>query len=187
MSELKDFYKKEIIEKLKKEFNITNDMAIPALKKITVNAGIGSEFKTNSGVAEEMVDTLGKITGQKPIVVNSRIAISNFKLREGTPNGIKVTLRGERMWDFYSKLVNATLPRIKDFRGVSRKSFDTKGNYSMGIKEHTIFPEIDTSTFVKIRPIQVVINTSAQNNEQALRLLELLGMPFERLKGKAQK
>jgi large subunit ribosomal protein L5 len=182
MSELKDFYKKEIIEKLSKEFGITNPMAVPTLSKIVVNAGIGSEYKNNTNVVEEMTETLQVITGQKPVTINSRAAISNFKLREGTPNGLKVTLRGERMWDFFSKLVNTTLPRIKDFRGVSRNSFDTRGGYTMGIPEHTIFPEIDTSTFVKIRPIQIVINTTATNNEEAVRLLELLGMPFKRNK-----
>ncbi|MEP7103709.1 MAG: 50S ribosomal protein L5 [Candidatus Dojkabacteria bacterium] len=182
MSELREKYKKEIEKKLEEEFGIKNIFAVPTLKKIVVNAGIGSEYKTNTSVVDEMVTTMEAITGQKPVIINSKTAISNFKLRENTPNGVKVTLRGDRMWDFFSKLVNTTLPRIKDFRGVSRKSLDGKGSYTMGIREHTIFPEIDTSTFVKIRSIQVVINTSAKNNEQTIRLLELLGMPFERLK-----
>lgn len=182
MSALKEFYKKEVVAKLEKDLNIKNPMAVPTLSKIIVNAGIGSEFKTNTSVVEEMTETLKLITGQSPLVINSRAAISNFKLREGTPNGLKVTLRGDRMWDFFSKLVNNTLPRIKDFRGISRKSFDNKGSYTLGIVEHTIFPEIDTSTFVKIRPIQIVINTTAKNNTDAIRLLELLGMPFKREK-----
>jgi large subunit ribosomal protein L5 len=183
MSDLKTKYQKEIAKKMQEEFGIKNVMAIPTLQKIVVNAGIGSEFKTNTAVVDEMTATIAQITGQKPVVVNSGEAISNFKLRENTPNGIKVTLRGEKMWSFFDKLVNVTLPRIKDFRGVSGKSFDSKGGYSLGIKEHTIFPEIDTSTFVKIRSLQVVINTTAPDKDQAYKLLELLGMPFERKRG----
>lgn len=168
--------------KLEEEFGIKNAMAVPTLKKIVVNAGIGNEYKNNTGIVEEMSQVLAQITGQRPSVINSKLAISNFKLREGTPNGLKVTLRGDRMWDFLSKVVNVTLPRIKDFRGVSRKSFDKRGNYTLGIREHTIFPEIDTSTLVKIRSLQIVIDTTAENDEQGARLLELLGMPFERRK-----
>lgn len=179
-SELYKKYKKEVLPKLKEEFNISNDMQVPTIKKIVVNAGIGSEFKNNSGIVEEMKSILMEITGQTPIVINSKLAISNFKLREGTPNGMKVTLRGDRMWDFLSKVINVSLPRIKDFRGVSKKSFDPKGNYTLGIKEHTIFPEVDTSTLVKVRPLQIVINSTANSKDQGLRLLELLGMPFER-------
>jgi large subunit ribosomal protein L5 len=186
MTELQTKYLKEIKPKLMQDFDIKNTMAVPTLKKIVVNAGIGKEYQHNSNVVQEMSDTLALITGQKPVVVNSKLAISNFKLRAGTPNGLKVTLRGDRMWDFLYKLVGVTLPRIKDFRGVSRKAFDRRGNYSLGIKDHTIFPEIDTSTLVKIRSLQVVIETTAKDNEQGLALLEQLGMPFERLKGKAK-
>ena len=182
-AELYKKYKKEVLPKLKEEFGMTNEMAVPTLEKIVVNAGIGNEFKNNTGIVDEMNAILAQVTGQKAVVINSKLAISNFKLREGTPNGMKVTLRGDRMWDFLSKVVNVTIPRIKDFRGVSRKSFDRKGNYSLGIREHTIFPEVDTSTLVKIRPLQIVINTTANNDEQGMRLLELLGMPFERAKG----
>lgn len=184
MTELQQKYQKEIKKKLKEKFDVKNDMAVPTLKKIVVNAGIGKEYQNNTAVVDEMTETLGQITGQKPIVVNSKVAISNFKLREGTPNGLKVTLRGDRMWDFFYKLVSVTLPRIKDFRGVSRKAFDDHGNYSMGIKDHTIFPEIDTSTLVKIRSLQVVIGTTAKNNEEGMALLEMLGMPFEKGKNK---
>jgi large subunit ribosomal protein L5 len=173
-------YKNEILPKLKEEFGIVNDMAVPTIQKIVVNAGIGKEYTHSTAIVDEMSDILGKITGQKPLVIKSKAAISNFKLREGTPNGLKVTLRGDRMWDFLSKTINVTLPRIKDFRGVSSKSFDAKGNYTLGIKEHTIFPEIDTSTLSKIRSLQIVINTTADNNSTGKRLLELLGMPFER-------
>jgi len=180
MTVLQERYKKEVKPKLKEMFNIKNDMAVPTLEKIVVNAGIGNEFKNNSIVVEEMTTTIGEITGQKPVVINSKLAISNFKLREGTPNGLKTTLRGDRMWDFFYKLVGVTLPRIKDFRGLSRKSFDRKGNYTLGIKDHTIFPEIDTSTLQKIRSLQVVITTTAGTDEKGLALLEMLGMPFER-------
>lgn len=180
MERLKSIYTKEIRKKLKEEFGIKNEMDIPNLVKVVVNAGIGSEYKNNTAIVDEMTAVLANITGQKPVVINSKEAISNFKLREGTPNGLKVTLRGEKMWSFFDKLVNTALPRIKDFRGVSKRSFDTVGNYTMGIKDHTIFPEIDTSTFVRSRTLQVVVNTSAKDRDQALKLLELLGMPFEK-------
>ena len=150
------------------------------MKKIIVNAGIGSEFKNNTIVVDEMTNAIAQITGQKPVVINSKLAISNFKLRENTPNGLKVTLRGDKMWNFYFKLVGVTLPRIKDFRGVPRKSFDRKGNYTLGLKDHTIFPEIDTSTLQKIRSLQIVVDTTAKNDEEGLKLLEMLGMPFEK-------
>jgi len=180
MTVLKEKYTKEIKAKLKEAFNIKNDMAVPTLKKIIVNAGIGSEFKNNTIVVDEMTNTIAQITGQKPVVINSKLAISNFKLRENTPNGLKVTLRGDKMWNFYFKLVGVTLPRIKDFRGVPRKSFDRKGNYTLGLKDHTIFPEIDTSTLQKIRSLQIVVDTTAKNDEEGLKLLEMLGMPFEK-------
>lgn len=186
MTELEKVYNEKIKPELKKQFEIKNDMAVPTLEKIVVNAGIGKEYNTNTAVVDEMKGVLAEITGQAPVVVMSKLAISNFKLREGTPNGIKVTLRGDRMWDFYYKLVNVTLPRVKDFRGVSRKSFDKKGNYTLGIREHTIFPEIDTSTLAKIRSLQVVVNTTAENNEQGEALLEMLGMPFEKKKERKQ-
>lgn len=184
MNALQEKYKKEIRKKLKTEFGIKNEMAVPAILKIVVNAGIGNEYKNNTNVTEEMAQVISQITGQKPVVINSKLAISNFKLREGTPNGLKVTLRKDRMWDFLYKLVSVALPRIKDFRGVSRKSFDGKGSYTLGIKEHTIFPEIDTSTFSKIRSLQVVVVTNAKTDEIGEALLENLGMPFERKKVK---
>ena len=184
MTELETKYNKEVKPKLMQDFDIKNTMAVPTLTKIVVNAGIGKEYQNNTNVVDEMSETLAQITGQKPVTVNSKVAISNFRLREGTPNGLKVTLRGDRMWDFLYKVIGVTLPRIKDFRGVSRKAFDRRGNYSLGIKDHTIFPEIDTSTLVKIRSLQIVINTTATNNEQGLALLEGLGMPFERAKNK---
>lgn len=182
MNQLEEKYKKEILPKLKKQFNIENDLAVAGLDKIIVNAGIGSEYKNNSSVVEEMVDTIAQITGQRPVITYSKEAISNFKLREGMPNGIKVTLRGEMMWNFLNKLVNIALPRVKDFRGISAKSFDPEGNYTLGIKEHTIFPEIDTSQLVRIRSMQVVIVTNTKDKDQSYELLKELGMPFRKSK-----
>lgn len=180
MTELQTKYQKEIMPKLKEKFSIDNVMAIPNVEKIVINAGIGKEYKDNTNVVDEMSEVLRQVTGQKPVVVNSKVAISNFKLREGTPNGLKVTLRKDKMWDFLSKLVNVTLPRIKDFRGVSVKAFDGKGNYTLGIKDHTIFPEIDTTKLSRIRSLQVVIVTTSGSDEKGRELLTLLGMPFEK-------
>ena len=179
---LKQKYEQEIRSKLMQELGITNVMAAPTLTKIVVNVGIGKEALTNAAAAQEMAADIATITGQKPVVTKSKKAISNFKLRQGMDNGIKVTLRKDRMWDFYDKLVNVVLPRGKDFRGVPRKAFDKHGNYALGIKEHTVFPEIDTSKMVKIRPLQVIVCTSAGNDEAAELLLEKLGMPFKKEK-----
>ncbi len=180
MDQLKEKYQKEVKKVLKKKFDIKNDMAVPNLEKIVVNAGIGNEYKNNSSVVEEMVETIAQITGQKPIITYSKVAISNFKLREGMPNGIKVTLRGEMMWNFLNKLINIALPRVKDFRGIPNNSFDPEGNYTLGIQEHTIFPEIDTSKLAKIRSLQVVIVTNTKEKEQSYQLLKELGMPFKK-------
>jgi large subunit ribosomal protein L5 len=180
MIELETKFKKEILPELKKKFGIKNDMAVPTLDKIVVNAGIGSEYKNNSSVVEEMSEVIAQITGQKPIVTYSKVAISNFKLRENMPNGIKVTLRGDMMWNFLYKLINITLPRIKDFRGVPMNSFDQNGNYTLGIREHVVFPEIDTSVLSKIRSLQVVVVTTAKDKEQSIELLKQLGMPFKK-------
>jgi len=177
---LKQKYENEIRSQLMKELNIENVMAAPTLTKIVVNVGIGKEALTNAGAVQEMAADIALITGQKPVITKSAKAISNFKLRENMDNGIKVTLRKDRMWDFYDKLVNVVLPRVKDFRGVPRKAFDTRGNYALGIREHTVFPEIDTSKMVKIRPMQIIICTSGANNEQGELLLEKLGMPFKK-------
>lgn len=179
MVDLKKQYKEEVRAELKKKFNITNEMAVPKIEKIIVNSGIGSAYSKDSKVVGEITDIIAQITGQAPVVTNAKISVSNFKLREGMPNGVKVTLRNEKMWDFLSKLIHITLPRVKDFRGIFEKAFDRKGNYTLGIKEHTIFPEIDTSIMSKIRPLQVVIVTSAPNDEQAYELLAGLGMPFK--------
>lgn len=177
---LKQKYEQEIKKELIQELGIKNPMSVPGLVKIVVNAGVGKEFTANSNVAEEYAQDLSLITGQKPVVTKSKKAVSNFKLREGTDNGLKVTLRGDRMWEFLYKLTNVVLPRVKDFRGLSDKSFDKRGNYALGIKEHTVFPEIDTSKLVKIRTLQVIICTSAQNDADAKLLLQKLGVPFNK-------
>lgn len=180
MNPLKEKYEKEIKAKLKKDLAIENDSRIPTVEKIIVNSGIGKEFRVNKGIVEEMTEIIETITGQKPVVVDSKEAISNFKLRENTPNGVKVTLRKEKMWDFLYKLINFTLPRVKDFRGVPRKSFDGRGNYSLGFDDHTVFPEIDPNAYAKLRTLQVVIVTSAEDDASGITLLEALGMPFKK-------
>lgn len=180
MTELEKKYKEEIKAKLKKELGLDNDMEVPTLKKIVVNAGIGSEYKSNSKVAEEMREIITQITGQHAVITLSKEAIANFKLRENQPNGVMVTLRKDKMWNFLYKLVNIALPRVKDFRGISDKSFDSRGGYTLGIREHTIFPEIDPAKMTKIRPLQVVISTSGRNTEETKALLTELGMPFKK-------
>lgn len=180
MTELETKYNEEFKAKLKKELGIENDMRVPTLTKVIVNAGIGKEYRTNSKVVEEMQEIIAQITGQAPVVTKAKDSIANFKLREDMPNGVKVTLRGDKMWNFYNKLVNIALPRVKDFRGVSDKSFDNKGGYSLGIKEHTIFPEIDPNKLTRIRSLQVVVVTTAETNDEARALLKMLGMPFRK-------
>lgn len=180
MTNLQKKYIEEIAPKLKEELNLTNIHQIPNISKIVVNAGIGKEYKTHTGVVEEMVESIALITGQKPVVTNARESISNFKLREGMPNGVKVTLRKDLMWNFLDRLINVALPRIKDFRGVPRTSFDGRGNYTLGIREHTIFPEIDTTKSLKIRSMQVVIETTSKDNLGAEKLLTMLGVPFKK-------
>lgn len=181
-SELQVKFETEIKKDLKKELKIENDMAVPTLEKVVVNVGIGSEYKNNSNVVEEMSEIIAQITGQKPVVTLSKKAIANFKLRQGMPNGLKVTLRKDRAWDFLYKLINVALPRVKDFRGVSDKSFDGNGNYTLGIEEYTIFPEIDATKLQKIRSLQVVIGTTATSDEAGKLFLEKLGMPFKKRK-----
>lgn len=177
---LKTKYIETIKSELMKELGLTNTMQAPTLSKVVVNVGIGKEANTNSSAVAEMVEDIMTITGQKPIVTKSKLAISNFKLRENMDNGIKVTIRGDRMWDFVDKLISVVLPRIKDFRGVSATAFDGNGNYALGIREHTVFPEIDTAKLGKIRSMQVIINTTATNDEAAYKLLEKFGMPFKK-------
>lgn len=177
---LKTKYLETIKSELMTELGMTNTMAVPTISKVVINVGMGKEATSNSNAVAEMVEDITLIAGQKPIVTKSKLAISNFKLRENMDNGIKVTLRGDRMWDFTDKLISIVLPRIKDFRGVSATAFDGHGNYALGIKEHTVFPEIDTSKLGKIRSMQVIICTTAATDEQAYKLLEKFGMPFKK-------
>ena len=177
MSRLREEYKNKIMKELLKEEGFSNVMAVPTLKKIVLNVGV-SEATTNSEVIEEMVGILTQISGQKPIVTKAKKAISSFKVREGMDLGVAVTLRGERMWDFFDKLVNVVFPRTKDFRGLSVTSFDGAGNYSIGIEDHTVFPEIDANNVRKIRSLQVTIVTTAKEDKSAKMFLDKFGFPF---------
>lgn len=176
---LAERYRKEIVPELVKSLALSNVMQAPAIKKIVVNVGVG-EALDNSKALDGAVEDMTIIAGQKPVVTKARKSIANFKLREGRSIGVKVTLRGERMWSFYDRLVNVALPRTRDFRGVSPNSFDGRGNYTLGIREQLIFPEIVFDKIDKIRGFEVTIVTSAPSDEHGRKLLELLGMPFRR-------
>ena len=167
----------EIMEKLRNEFEYANVMQIPRLLKVTLNMGLG-EAVQNAATLENGVAELTNIAGQKPVITRARKSIANFKLREGMPIGAMVTLRGARMWDFMDRLVNVALPRVRDFRGLSPKSFDGRGNFSLGIREQLIFPEIDIDKVERARGIGVVLNTSANTDEEGRALLRELGVPF---------
>lgn len=177
---LKIKYEKEVLPELQKTLGIKNKMAVPNLTKIIINSGLG-EAKTDNTAIEEMVRDIALISGQKPMITKSKKAISNFKIRKGMDIGVKVTLRKDMMWYFLDRLVSVALPRVKDFRGVPVNAFDGQGNYALGLKEHTIFPEVDGTKVSKLRGLQVIICTSADNNEQAKSLLSLLGMPFQKV------
>ncbi|MCA9380020.1 50S ribosomal protein L5 [Candidatus Dojkabacteria bacterium] len=177
---LKIKYEKEVLPELQKSLGIKNKMAVPNLTKIIINSGIG-EAKTDNTAIEEMVRDIALISGQKPMITKTKKAISNFKIRKGMDIGVKVTLRKDMMWYFLDRLVSVALPRVKDFRGIPVNAFDGQGNYALGLKEHTIFPEVDATKVSKIRGLQVIICTSADNNEQAKSLLSLLGMPFQKV------
>ncbi|MCA9376677.1 50S ribosomal protein L5 [Candidatus Nomurabacteria bacterium] len=179
MARLKEIYEKEIKVELLKEGGYRNVMEVPTLRKIVVNSGVG-EATTNSSAIEEVVEIIELITGQKAVVSKSKKAVSTFKLREGMDIGVYTTLRGEKMWEFFDKLVNVVFPRTKDFRGVSYKAFDGSGNYSLGIEEHTVFPEIDPNKVQKLRSLQVTIVTSAQDDKDAKLLLDKFGFPFKK-------
>ena len=176
---MKERYQSEAAPALKKDFDLGNAMQIPRIAKVVVNIGVG-EAMENAKALDAAVEDMGQITGQKPVVTKARKSIANFKLREGHAIGVRVTLRGERMWSFLDRLVNVALPRTRDFRGVSPNSFDGRGNYTLGIREQIIFPEIQYEKIDKIRGFEVTIVTTAPNDEQARRLLQLLGMPFAR-------
>lgn len=177
MSRLKEKYTNEVVDKLIEKFKYTNIMQVPKIEKIVINMGVG-EAKDNSKILEAVVNDLQLISGQKPVVCRAKKSISNFKLRENMPIGCKVTLRKNRMYDFMDKLFNVALPRVRDFRGVSEKSFDGRGNYTLGVKEHLIFPEIEYDKIDKVRGLEVVFVTTAKTDEEARELLRFLGMPF---------
>ena len=174
---LKERYTKEIAPAISKEFGITNPMAIPRLEKIVINMGMG-EAIANAKVLDTATDELRAITGQKPVITKAKKSIASFKLRQGMPIGAMVTLRGDRMYEFLDRLVSIALPRVRDFRGVSPKAFDGRGNYTLGIREQLIFPEIDFNKVDKTRGMNISIVTTARNDEQARALLRSLGMPF---------
>ena len=174
---LKDRYQKEIAPSLSKEFTIENPMAVPKLEKIVINMGMG-EAIANSKVLDTASDELRSIAGQKPVITKAKKSIASFKLRQGMPIGVMVTLRGDRMYEFLDRLITVALPRVRDFRGVSPRAFDGRGNYTLGIREQLIFPEIDFNKVDKTRGMNISIVTTARNDEQARALLKGLGMPF---------
>ncbi len=178
MSRLKERYTKEIAPKLMKEFGYTNPMQVPRLKKLLINMGLGEAIQ-NVKVLDSAMEELRAITGQKPVATKAKKSIANFKLRKGMSIGCMVTLRKERMYEFFDRLVNVALPRVRDFKGVSGKSFDGRGNYSLGIREQIIFPEIDYDKIDKIKGLNINVVTTARTDEEGKALLRLLGMPFK--------
>jgi len=177
MNRLHQRYREEVVPALRKQFGYDNPMQVPRLSKIVVNVGLGEALQ-NAKAIDATVGDIAMITGQKPIVTRARRSISQFRLRTGNPIGVKVTLRGERMWDFLERLTTLALPRIRDFRGVPGRSFDGRGNYSLGLREQLAFPEIDYDKVDRLRGLEVSIVTTAKTDEESKRLLELLGMPF---------
>ena len=179
MARLKDFYKSEVAPALMKKFGYKSVMQIPKLDKIVVNVGCG-DARDNPKIIESVTNDLMAITGQRPIVCKAKKSVANFKLREGMNNGVKVTLRGDRMYEFLDRLFNVALPRVRDFRGISQNSFDGRGNYSMGLKEQLIFPEIEYDKIDAVRGMDICFVTTAQTDEEGRELLTLMGAPFER-------
>ncbi len=177
MSQLKEKYTKEIVPQLMERLQFQNVMQVPRLEKIVLNIGLG-EAITNAKALEAGEADLGAITGQHPVITRSKRSIAAFRLRVGMAIGVKVTLRGKRMWDFFEKLVTITLPRVREFSGIPRNAFDGRGNYTLGFKEQTVFPEIEFDKVDKVRGLEVVIVTTAKTDEEGRTLLELLGMPF---------
>ncbi|TVR14209.1 MAG: 50S ribosomal protein L5 [Balneolaceae bacterium] len=176
---LHTIYKDEVVDKLTKEFNYENVMAVPKLQKIVINVGAGNAINDGKYL-DTVVNNIGLITGQKPVKTKAKKSVSNFKLREGMPIGCKVTLRGKIMYEFLDRLINLSLPRTRDFQGVPNKSFDGRGNYTMGIKEHTIFPEINVDDINVVHGMDITFVTSAETDEEAFALLKHFGMPFKK-------
>jgi large subunit ribosomal protein L5 len=177
MSRLRQRYDNEVVPALTKEFGYTNVMAIPKITKVVVNMGLG-EATSNAKIAETGADEVARITGQKPVITRAKKSIAQFKLRKGMPIGAMVTLRGERMWEFLDRLVSVALPRVRDFRGVSPRGFDGRGNFTLGLKDQLLFPEIDYMKVDKARGMNISVVTTAKTDQESRKLLQLLGMPF---------
>lgn len=178
MAELAETYHDEVVPQLKDKFDYSNIMDVPQLEKIIINVGIG-EARENPDLLDSVVESVAKITGQQPVVTRAKKAIANFEIREGMPIGVKATLRGEEMYEFLYKLIYVAIPRVRDFRGLSPESFDGRGNYSLGISEHVVFPEISVDEVENVHGLQATIVTDAESDEEAFELLRLLGMPFK--------
>ena len=176
---LRETYNNEVFGALKEKFQYKNVMEVPKLTKITINMGLG-EAKDNAKIMESAVEEIALISGQRPVITKAKKSIANFKVRQGMPIGVKVTLRGDNMYEFADKFFNIALPRVRDFKGVSKNSFDGRGNYAMGIKEQLIFPEINYDQVETIKGMDIVFTTTAKSDEEAMALLQLLGMPFEK-------
>ena len=179
MARLKEQYKADIVPALFKKFGYKSVMEVPRIEKVVVNVGCG-EARDNAKVLDAVVRDLSTITGQKAVITHAKKSVANFKIREGMPIGAKVTLRGDKMWEFLDRLFNVALPRVRDFRGISANAFDGRGNYALGVKEQLIFPEIEYDKVDKIRGMDIVICTTAKSDEEARELLTLVGAPFER-------
>lgn len=180
MARLQKKYNEEVKPALMKKFNYKNEMEVPRLEKIVINMGVG-EAKENPKLLDEAMKDLAMISGQKPVITRAKKSIASFKVRQGMPIGCKVTVRGKRMYEFFDKLVNVALPRVRDFNGVSPKSFDGRGNFALGIKEQLVFPEISYDDVETVRGMDIIITTTAETDEEARELLRLLGMPFKKL------
>lgn len=179
MNELKQVYQEQIVPAMMEKFNYKSVMQVPKLEKIVINMGIGDAVQ-NAKLLDSAVEELSLIAGQKPVITRAKKSIAGFRLREGMPIGVKVTLRGEKMYDFLQKLIRVALPRVRDFRGVSNKSFDGRGNYTLGVREQLIFPEINYDKVNKVRGMDISIITTSETDEEAHELLSLFGMPFQR-------
>lgn len=179
MAKLHDFYKDNVVSDLQKQFGYASVMQVPRIEKITLNMGVG-EALADKKVLENAASDMAAISGQKPMITKARRSVAGFKIREGYPIGCKVTLRGERMWDFFERLVTIAIPRVRDFRGLNAKSFDGRGNYSMGVREQIIFPEIDYDKVDKVRGLDITITTSAKTDEEGRALLTAFNFPFRK-------
>lgn len=179
MAKLHDYYKENVVNELKKEFGYKSVMQVPRIEKITLNMGVG-EALTDKKLLENAVADLAAISGQKPLITKARKSVAGFKIRQGYPIGCKVTLRGERMWEFLERLITIAVPRVRDFRGLNAKSFDGRGNYSMGVREQIIFPEIDYDKVDRVRGLDITITTTAQNDEEGKALLAAFDFPFRK-------